>query len=213
MDQNKSTSDIVSSPIINPQGGNYVSLSTMKTLLIRKQYFGYFARENKVPVCSFYHHFSRTWMLIMECKVLQQLHNIISGSLYKKHHTDDHCVPADQSPTGTSLLQAVLSVSALLGLWVQCPPSYPRHEAWWPCADSRAGTRKGTVSLFGMRRAVSMMVAPLLFFMPSFYSCRLSLSWSSWPWLCFPGVSAFSSVPGHVPRSSWPASRTAVHWQ
>lgn len=135
----------------------------MKTLLIRKQYFGYFARENKVPVCSFYH-FSRTWMLIMECKVLQQLHNIISGSLYKKHHTDDHCVLADQSPTGTSLLQAVLSVSALLGLWVQCPPSYPRHEAWWPCADSRAGTRKGTVSLFGMRRAVSLMVAPLFFY-------------------------------------------------
>lgn len=135
----------------------------MKTLLIRKQYFGYFARENKVPVCSFYH-FSRTWMLIMECKVLQQLHNIISGSLYKKHHTDDHCVLADQSPTGTSLLQAVLSVSALLGLWVQCPPSYPRHEAWWPCADSRAGTRKGTVSVFGMRRAVSLMVAPLFFY-------------------------------------------------
>lgn len=100
----------------------------------------------------------------MECKVLQQLHNIISGSLQNKHRTDDHCVLADQSPTGTSVLQAVLSLSALLGLWVQCPSSYPRREAQRPCADSRAGTRKGTVSLLRIRRAVNLVVAPLCVF-------------------------------------------------
>ena len=99
----------------------------------------------------------------MECKVLQQLHNIISGFLYKTHHTDNHRALADLSPTGTSLLQAVLSVSALLDLWGHCPSSYPGHEAWWPCADGRAGTRKGTKSLFGIRRAVSVVGAPPYF--------------------------------------------------
>lgn len=47
----------------------------------------------------------------------------------EKRHTDDHCALADQSPTGTSLLQAALSASALYGLWGQCPSSHPRHEA------------------------------------------------------------------------------------
>lgn len=82
----------------------------------------------------------------------------------RKHHTDNHCALADQSPAGTSLLQAVLSVSALFGLWGQCPSSYPRPEAWCPYADGRAGTRKGTMSLFGIRRAVSVVVAPPFFF-------------------------------------------------
>lgn len=84
----------------------------------------------------------------------------------QQHHTDDHCALADQSPTGTCLLRAVLSVSALLGLWGQCPSSYPGYEVWWPCADSRAGTRKGIVSLFGIRRAMSVVVAPPFFNAP-----------------------------------------------
>ncbi|KAI3372048.1 hypothetical protein L3Q82_006909 [Scortum barcoo] len=36
---------------------------------------------------------------------------------------NDHCAFADQSPTGTSLLRAVLSVSAPFGPWGQCPAS------------------------------------------------------------------------------------------
>lgn len=38
------------------------------------------------------------------------------------------------------------------------------HEGQWPCADSKAGTRKGTVSLFGTRRAVSAVVVPPFYF-------------------------------------------------
>lgn len=76
--------------------------------------------------------FSRTGMLTMECKVLQQLHNIISGPLYI-FHTDYHCALADQSPTGTSLLWAVLSVSALFGMWgPSVPPPPPDMQSSGP---------------------------------------------------------------------------------
>lgn len=40
----------------------------------------------------------------------------------KLHDTDDHCALADQSATGTSLLRAVLSVSALLACGASLPP-------------------------------------------------------------------------------------------
>lgn len=88
------------------------------------------------------------------------------------------------------------------------PYFHPRRDSSWPCADSRAGQRKGTVSLLCVRRAAGTIVAP-----PSSCTRRLSPSWSSWPWLCSPAASSFSSAPGHVPQSSWPASRTAARWQ
>lgn len=83
----------------------------------------------------------------------------VSLCISKKTITDeDWALYQNQHP------QAVLSVSAPCGR--RCEPLLlPRGESLWPCADSRAGKRKGTVSLICVRRAAGRrgaIVAPPL---------------------------------------------------
>lgn len=158
------------------------------------------------------HHFSRTWMPTTECKILWQLHNFITGSLYN---------------TIIQMTTAFLLTKVLLGRASSrqyCPSQHCKACGFSVPPPSPNMRHSGPVLTIGLGqgRAHCVIIWNLegceygfcpSFFMPPSYSCRLSLSWSSWLWLCFPGVSASSSVPGHVPRSSWPVSRTAVHWQ
>lgn len=89
-----------------------------------------------------------------------QLHNVICVSLHFRN------IEMSTGLLLTKVLQEPASSGSTVHLstvWpmVQCPSFYPRHDSSWPCADSRAGTRKCTVSLLWIRRAVGTIAAPL----------------------------------------------------
>lgn len=74
--------------------------------------------------------FSRTGMLTMECKVLQQLHNFIRGSLYIYvyiciYHTDYHCALADQVSLRRASSGQYCPSHTVRPVGAKCPSSYP----------------------------------------------------------------------------------------
>lgn len=84
--------------------------------------------------------------------------------------------PSRQSPNGTSFLQALLSMSAPLGLWIQCLSSKP--QTW--------GTQKGHCVLLcgGKRGHVSMVAVLIVLLQDQSFLVLLALAMFSWRF-CF----------------------------
>lgn len=151
-------------------------------------------------------------MRTMECKVLQQLHNISSRLLHKNFLQMTTVLLLTKVPLGWASSGQSCPSQHCQAYEAGVPPPTPDTRHGGPRVDGRSGTGRGhrviTWNKEGCERGGGSSSV-----MPSSCSSRLSLSWSSLPCLCFPDVSAFSSAPGHVLQSSWPVSRTAVRWR